>query len=707
MLPLVKTVKMNTGHFPTRWQAVIFRNYGHVRTERLAAVLSCDESIVEREAERLGLGGVYYDENWEKRGYITIIRDNWFLLPYAQICTLLSITERQLQFYLEKEDFLFVKLGDFKPECEEVRYAPLTDGDMQKTAVIADTVRSNLRLDGVKPFSFFNAEPKKTQPSSRKGVRIVHGYLAPCGDVFSVKNERYLPDALLQKYAENGVNGLWFHGLLSTLSPYPFNEALCEGYEERRRELADLVSRCKRYGVKVYLYLNEPRALDEGAFGKYAYLMGRREGGVATLCFERKEVQEYLYGAVKDLLAAVPDLGGFLTITMSENPTHCNYLQGTNCPICQRVPAYASAAKVNNVIARAARDSGTGAEVIANLWGWSPYMGWTQEETLKGVDLLDEDVSVMCVSEYDLDIEKGGVKSRIIDYSISNPCPSEITKKTLGYAREKGRKIYAKIQINNSWECSAVPYLPVFDLTYRHLERLLSLGVNDVMMTWTLGGYPSPTTDMAAEFFERGAAFDLSNWYARAYGEQGEGVHRAVELFCAGFEEYPFSIQSLYFSPKTLGAAHLWECEPSEKLSTMVCFSYDDFERWIYPYPYETYLSQYEKLLKTWGQGLDELQKLTKTEKILELETFARAAYLHFKADALQTQFSKAKRDGDFAACKELIAEDEALTKELIALTEENPYIGFEASNHYFYSRRNLIEKLVNLQALQRQFYIE
>jgi hypothetical protein len=56
----------------------------------------------------------------------------------------------------------------------------------------------------------------------------------------------------------------------------------------------------------------------------------------------------------------------------------------------------------------------------------------------------------MCVSEYDLNIEKGGIKSRIIDYSIGNPGPSEITKKTLKKARMEGHKIYAKIQTNKS-----------------------------------------------------------------------------------------------------------------------------------------------------------------------------------------------------------------------------------------------------------------
>ena len=93
--------------------------------------------------------------------------------------------------------------------------------------------------------------------------------------------------------------------------------------------------------------------------------------------------------------------------------------------------------KVNNIFMRAIRESGSNAELIANLWGWSPFMEWTEAQTQRGVELLDKDISVMCVSEYDLAIEKGGVESKIIDYSISNPGPSEITKNALKKAVER------------------------------------------------------------------------------------------------------------------------------------------------------------------------------------------------------------------------------------------------------------------------------
>ena len=706
MLPEIKNVKMPENVFPTKWQTVIFRNYGLISLDKIAKVLSCDKSTVQREAERLGLQGVEYDKNWETRGYITIIRNNWFLLCYEQLMELLGITEEKLAFYLEKEDFLAVKLGNFKPECERVHYTPLTKEEEEKTAFIADMVRLYINSNGVKPFTFFNQNPIKTDIKDYSGRRIVHGYLSPCGDVFTQNNKEYLPDALLHEYAKQGINGVWLHGMLSTLSPYPFDESLSVGYKERRAEMKRLIARLNKYGIKLYLYINEPRALPIEKIGKYASLMGRTENGYAALCFEQKATQEYLYNAVKDLLTEVDGLGGIITITMSENLTHCNYRPNTNCPICKNIPPERSAAAVNNVIQKAIEDSGSKAELIANLWGWSSFMDWTEEQTLHGVELLDKNISIMCVSEYDLAIEKGGIEGRIIDYSISNPGPSEITKKTLQKASDLGHRVYAKIQVNNSWECSAVPYLPVFDLLYEHLQNLTKIGVKDYMLTWTLGGYPSPMLGMVAEYVQDENNFSLDSWYEKTYGQYHKTVKEAVKYFCAAFKEYPFSIDALYCSPKTLGCANAWSLETEEKTSCMVCYAFDDYETWTKPYPIEVYLSQYEKLLKKWKMGCKLLRENIE-ENDFDLKLFAKAAYTHFKSDYLQTKFSYLKREKEkhVEELKQLLEEEKVNTKQLLELVYQNSYIGFEASNHYFYTDRNLLEKLLVIKQLEETFH--
>lgn len=708
MLPEIKKVIETENYFPTPWQTVIFRNYGYVQTCKLASVLRCDECVIEEEARRLGLKKA--DENrvveWERRGYITIIRNNWYLLPYEQLLALLGISEKRLEFILANDDFLSVKLGDFKPFCEEIYYSPLSAEQIERTNALANEIKPLLEGEQKAPFEFFgDAEGIKNGGFSGGGKRIVHGYLSPCGDAFMENDEQYLPNSLLAAYKNSGVNGIWFHGLLSALSPYPFDEAACVNYKTRRKNLQKLINRCEKYGVRVYLYLNEPRGLKTEKLGKYACLAGRIENGVASLCWEHDETKEYLYNAVKDLLENVHGLGGFITITMSENLTHCNYKPETNCPICKSIPPEKTAAEINNVIAKAAKDSAGGAEVIANLWGWSPFMGWTEEQTMRGVELLDKNVSIMCVSEYDLQINKGGVNGKVIDYSISNVGPSEITIKTLKKAKAEGHKLYAKIQVNNSWECSAVPCLPVFDLIYEHLKNLHTLGVNDYMLTWTLGGCPSEALAMASEFSALGDSFDLSEWYTKVYGEQAQSVHNAVRCFCDAFKEYPFSIDSLYFSPKTLGEANFYSLKKQGLTSTMVCYAFDDYNSWIKPYPPEIYLSQYKKLLALWADGMQILssaQNACSNAALRDLSINAEGAYLHFYSDYLQTRFSILKSDvkKNKSELIEILNTSLQNCKRLINIVHQDAKIGFEASNHYFYTDRSLVEKVLNLKAL-------
>ena len=698
MLPLTKNVKLPEQNFPTAWQNVIFRNYGHVLIDRIASVLNCSKEVVLAEAIRLGLTNVSYDENWEKLGYMTIIRDNWFLLPYNQLVNLLGISEQRLEFILQNEDFLGVKLGNFKPCLEEVKYTPLTSEQIEETEEIANTVEECYLDEYAKKFDFFSSKVSELSGViARDGIRMVHGYLTPCGDVFSEDCERYMPDELLREYAKSGINAVWVHAMLSTLSPYPFDESASYGYEKRRKALQKLIDRCAKFGVKVYLYFNEPRGIPVEKLGKYEYLAGRVQNEIACLCFEHKEVQDYLYNSVKDLFSNVKGIGGCFTITMSENPTHCHYVAGNDCPKCKDFAPEEVTAKINNVISKAVKDSGAKAEVIANLWGWSSYMGWKEEQMINGISLLDKDVSVLCVSEFDLDIEKGGVKSRIIDYSISNPGPGEVAKKALTYAKQEGHKIYAKIQINNSWECSSVPYLPTFDLTFEHLKNLSKIGVEDYLLTWTLGGYPSKTMDLISDYSTLKDKFNLDTWYDKTFGKNAKTVHLAVESFCKGFKEYPFSIQNLYLSPKALGYANLWDISKSEKLSTMVCYAYDDYQNWITPYPYEVYVSQYKKLLSAWKEGMEMLSNIADNQLIDEFLTFSKVAYHHFYSDLLQTEYSYAKSIGDTKQMLNVAKIEREQVKDFLRLLKKSPLVGYETSNHYFYSERNVIEKLVNL----------
>ena len=710
LLPEIRQVKPQTEQFACRWQTVIFRNYRMVPAERIAFVLGCTSEVIHREAARLGLRAGEHDPRWLTEGYITIIRNNWYLLPYEQLLELLQWDETRLEFVLTKEDFLDTKLGKFKPACEKVSYAPLTTEQAEATSRIAETVR---KWDVSKRtyFDFFQSDVPSAEPVLRQGknLRLVHGYLTPCGDAFIENAHSHLPDALLARYAECGVNAVFIHGVLSSLSPYPFDPELSRDYPTRRAHLRELIERAGKWGIKIYLYLDEPRALPVSWFGSRvpASAMGHRQGNLAALCLNAKEGRDYLYTAVRDLFEEIPDIGGIFTITKSEYFTHCTYggypLEKCTCPRCSKLPIETMPAMTNNIIMEAIRDSGSKAELIANLWGWSPALGWSDEQISHALEILDRDIVALGISDYDVAIEKGGIKSHVIDYSISNPGPSEVTRKALMQAAKLGHKAYAKVQMNCSWECSSVPYLPVFDLELEHLQNLHAIGVDDLMLTWTLGGYPSIAYDMVADYQENPNGFSMERWYEKHFGEHAAEIHHAVELLCRGFRELPFSVRMLYNSPKNLGPANLWNLTLEERNSTMVCYSFDDYEKWIYPYPPEIYLSQFEKLIVDWQAGCEALAAVRGVPLAEEMLLYARVALAHFKSDLIHTRYALAKRAGDMEVLLPMIDEECAVTEELLQLCGISPLIGYETSNHYFYTERNLIEKLVQMNQMRQQ----
>ena len=184
-LPEIKQVRIQTLTFPTAWQTVIFRNYGYVCVSRIAKTLGCNAETVHFEAKRLGLPAVDYHADFEKRGFLTLIRNNWHLLPYGQLMTLLDFTEERLAYVLEKEDFFGVKLGSFKPDCPAVSYTPLTEEQISQTEEIAKQVSPYVQDMGVKPFDFFPETICVEGGVKAQGKRILHGYLSPCGDVFA------------------------------------------------------------------------------------------------------------------------------------------------------------------------------------------------------------------------------------------------------------------------------------------------------------------------------------------------------------------------------------------------------------------------------------------------------------------------------------------------------------------------------------------
>jgi hypothetical protein len=258
------------------------------------------------------------------------------------------------------------------------------------------------------------------------------------------------------------------------------------------------------------------------------------------------------------------------------------------------------------------------------------------------------------------------------------------------------------------------------------------------MLSWTLGGYPSPNLEIAQAVYDaKEVPKDelietvLQNMAEKRYGIAGAAEVRAAwsELSKA-FSEFPHHILVLYSGPHTSGPANLLYAKSTGYRATMVCFPYDDVEHWRGCYPTETLGSQFRKVADGWQEGIKYLEKAVavapndQKETVTEEFTFARMAGLHFAAAANQIEYYLARnalakdQNLDTNSPEKLSPEQRAEFKKQLrkAITAElataraalkcaraDSHIGYEASNHYFYIPQDLAEKIINCRDLLRE----
>ena len=408
----------------------------------------------------------------------------------------------------------------------------------------------------------------------------------------------------------------------------------------------------------------------------------------------------YLEEALFSLFSQVPELGGILTITMSENATNCHYdTKSAECPFCSKVPPEKIIADINSAMERGMHRAAPGAKMLIYDWSWRRDAEDVKplEFKKKVIDLLPkhENVFITCVSEWGMETHVGGVKQYLRDYSISQVGPAEEAKAVWAYAREKGLKTAAKVQINNSWELAAVPSIPVPYLIREHLDKLKKERVSGLMLSWTLGGFPGGNLELLRGTPEEVAARKFSPATA-------EKVCRAWRCFSEAFRNFPHSVGVVYTAPVNYGPMNLLYLQPSGYRATMVGFPYDHVEAWRSIYPEEVFTNQFEILTGKWREGLELLNGASSGVSAEERADFedlrrtAETAFCHFESTLLQTRFTLARRKDDRETMRACAEEELQIALRLYKIARTDSRTGFEASNHYFYTLNDLREKVIN-----------
>ena len=683
-LPKLGKNAIELPHFPTKAQAFIFRASEYVPAQKIAKILGTTEETVLRAAADMGLPDYAPGNLWLERGYITIIRQMWHILPYSQLLELLEMTEGELALILKEEDFLDVKLRD-KPICEPVRWRELTESEKAQTAKIKEIMQT-VDISGKRAFEFEYSIPKITREGKEIfKTRMIYAFSGLYQHAFDVPSEVYLPDEQLEAYRDLGVNGIWTQGVLSGLVEFPFEPSLSEGHKERLARMREMTERLGKFGIKLFLYINEPRYMPLSFFEKHPDIKGHVKGGGASLCTSTEKVRNYISASIEKICREVPLIGGFFMITRSENQTNCYSHSGDNdvectCPRCSaRLPEEVISELINTV-ANAAHSVSPDIKVFAWNWGWRQL-----DEGI--IRRLNKNVILLAQSELNVPFCIGGIEGQVVDYSISIPGPGELAKREWALAKECGLEVGAKVQVSTTWEASTIPAIPVSPLIDNHIRALRDEGVEHLMLSWTLGGYPGGNVATAAKYF-----------YEKVDIDKPES--EAEKLFAKAFREFPFHLSTLYKGPQNAGPSNPLFSTPTGYTATMTCFAYDDLEHWRSIYPVDIFEDQFRKLCEGWEKGL----ALIAEDDESEIAVMARAAYCIFKSSYDQICFIRARDEGRFADAKALAESEEQTARLMLEQMNKNAAIGYEAANHYYFSKGQIVEKIINCRQVAEYF---
>ena len=405
--------------------------------------------------------------------------------------------------------------------------------------------------------------------TSRIKRRITRGYFSPTNRAPKWGDELldeidYYPENYLSRLAHNGTNGLWIYTSFAQLISSPYLPSKDKHCEKRMQKLRNVVDKCEKYGIKVYLFAIEPMGLLGEDRAKYADMLGAfSKGDIRPLCPRIDKVREHVIYCIEHIFKAIPKLGGYITIPAGERPTTCASIGTYNtCPRCAGYSKGENLAYSIDLIKEGLRRAGTGAEFISWTYG---HRYWDDEDIKEYIEHAPNDVVLMQnFEDRGVDVQLG--KKRIAwDYWLSYPGPSEMFTISAKTAMAHQKPMYAKMQVCSSHEIATVPYIPVPGILYDKYRAARDLGVTGIMECWYFGNYPSMMNRASTELSYIDDTMDknafLYELSARLYGRSdAKSIALAWQAFEEGYRNYPTNIMMSYYGPMHDGI--VWDLFP-------------------------------------------------------------------------------------------------------------------------------------------------
>ena len=384
----------------------------------------------------------------------------------------------------------------------------------------------------------------------------------------------YYPDAYLDRLAHEGVNGLWLTVEFRDLAATSFTK---RGKDAVRRlaKLRRTVEKCRRYGIKTWLFAIEPHEVDVHkdplALAHPDWIGCVYDGQWGTLCTAHPEVKRYLEESARDIFTQVPGLGGLINISNGECVTSClsliDHPQWFHCPRCTKLKPWEIHTCTVSAMIRGMRAADPSLELISWIYRSAPFAElpeWVYESAAN----LPEGVIQQNNFETGVILMQEGRPLIGGDYWLSCVGPSIPFKRVATEARRAGREVSAKLQVSCSHEIATIPVVPVPGLLYRKYRAMRELGVSNVMQCWYFGSAPGimnkAAGELAFEEFNDDEAAFLERLARPDWGDDAPAMARLWRAYSDGYENYPLSNHVQYYGPFHQGT--VWPLRPDIEL---------------------------------------------------------------------------------------------------------------------------------------------
>jgi len=457
-------------------------------------------------------------------------------------------------------------------------------------------------------------------------TRISRGFLNPHYglDVDGELSDdtEYYSDNYLSRLAHAGINCLWTQEHFRVLLPSELIPEYGWDSEARLGRLNRLVSRCKRYGIKVYLEGVEPASTcGNPALLNHPEMLGGQFGPFWTFCSSSEQGKAYIRESFAKLFELVPGLAGVVDITLGESVATCAAVEEDRlvCPRCRGLGLTRAQilADVEVQMLEAMQSVKPDAELIS--WAYA-IRGWKPEEREEYFRLRDDRITSLINFEDHGKVMQLGKERTAVDYWLSYAGPGKVFTHAAEVAEERKTPLYAKIQVCSSHEVSTVPYIPAPGLLYDKFKYMHEHGVSGAMYCWYFGNYPCMMNKAASElsfapFPESKEAF-LRHIAGIYWGEQCAEAVKAYLQFERGYSQYPVSMTFEWHGP--MGDAPVWPLH-LEPVDLPVSNAYTN--EWIpggdrigefilQGHTHAEALTLCEQMSHSWKEGVDRLTQL-------------------------------------------------------------------------------------------------